>query len=49
MRRADGVYRWLRAQSAPLKDADGRVLRWYNLITDIEDVNAPRRLFSPVS
>jgi PAS domain S-box-containing protein len=35
--RADGVHRWLRAHVVPLKDAQGRVLHWYGLLTDIDD------------
>ena len=36
-RRADGAYRWLQSRGAPLRDAQGRVVRWYNLIVDIDD------------
>jgi PAS domain S-box-containing protein len=35
--RADGVYRWFHARGLPLCDAEGRVLRWYILLTDIDD------------
>lgn len=35
--RADGEYRWFHARGLPLLDADGRVLRWYVLLTDIHD------------
>lgn len=38
MRRFDGVYRWFRGQHRPLKDAQGRVVRWYVAVTDIDDV-----------
>jgi len=34
---ADGEYRWFRARGLPLCDAEGRVLRWYVLLTDIDD------------
>jgi PAS domain S-box-containing protein len=41
IRRADGVYRWFHARGLPLRDNDGRIVRWYNLLTDIEDrINA---------
>src|SRR4029077_2082753 len=36
-RRADGVYRWHLLRSLPQRDADGRILRWYSLVTDIDD------------
>ena len=37
MRRADGAYRWFRVRGAPLRDREGRVLRWYAVINDIDD------------
>src|SRR5215470_13116680 len=37
IRRADGVYRWFQSRGNPLRDAEGRIVRWYNLLTDIED------------
>jgi PAS domain S-box-containing protein len=36
-RRADGVYRWFHLRGFPLKDTDGRILRWCVLLTDIDD------------
>jgi PAS domain S-box-containing protein len=36
VRRADGIYRWLEVRGTPLRDADGRIVRWYNLASDIE-------------
>jgi PAS domain S-box-containing protein len=36
-RRYDGVYRWFQARGIPLRDAEGRILNWYALHTDIED------------
>src|SRR3989442_9340361 len=36
-RRADGVYRWFHLRSRPQCDADGRIVRWYSLTTDIDD------------
>lgn len=36
-RRADGEYRWVHSRNQPSRDAQGRVIRWYNLVTDIED------------
>jgi C4-dicarboxylate-specific signal transduction histidine kinase len=37
IRRSDGVYRWFHAHGLPLRDADGHIVRWYSLLTDIED------------
>jgi formate hydrogenlyase transcriptional activator len=37
LRRADGVYRWFRGRGLPLRNAEGHVVRWYNLLTDIDD------------
>src|SRR6266404_2795721 len=36
-RGADGVYRWFHLRSRPQRDAEGRIVRWYNLTTDIDD------------
>jgi PAS domain S-box-containing protein len=36
-RRFDGVYRWLQNRGDPLRDANGRILRWYNLLIDIDE------------
>jgi PAS domain S-box-containing protein len=35
--RGDGVYRWFHCRGLPLRSDDGHILRWYNLLTDIED------------
>ncbi|HEU4456116.1 MAG TPA: PAS domain-containing protein, partial [Longimicrobium sp.] len=35
--RHDGVYRWVQTRGAPLRDAGGRIVRWYNLIVDIDE------------
>src|SRR5262245_21338828 len=36
-RRADGVYRWFNVRGFPLRDTEGRILRWFNLLIDIDD------------
>jgi PAS domain S-box-containing protein len=36
-RRFDGVYRWFQSRLFPLRDANGRVVRWYNLLIDIDE------------
>jgi len=37
LRRADGVYRWFHSRGLSLRDAKGRIVRWYNLLTDINE------------
>jgi PAS domain S-box-containing protein len=37
-RRFDGVYRWFRSCGRPARDVEGRVIRWYVLLTDIDDI-----------
>jgi len=36
-RRADGVYRWFHVQGLPVRDPEGRILRWCVLQTDIDE------------
>src|SRR5216683_8348896 len=36
-RGADGQYRWFAVSGAALKAGDGRVLRWYGVMIDIDD------------
>jgi formate hydrogenlyase transcriptional activator len=38
LRRADGVYRWFHASTIPRRNKEGRIVRWYSLLTDIEDL-----------
>jgi PAS domain S-box-containing protein len=35
LRRRDGAYRWHLGRALPIKDAEGRVVRWYGTNTDI--------------
>jgi len=36
-RGTDGQYRWFLVRATPVRDAEGRVLKWYGLLADIED------------
>jgi formate hydrogenlyase transcriptional activator len=36
-RRADGLYRWFHVRGRPQRDAEGRIVRWYTLATDIDE------------
>ena len=35
--RADGVFRWFHVRAIPERDAEGRIVRWYSLRTDIDE------------
>src|SRR5262249_48233101 len=37
LRRWDGCYRWFQNRGFPLRDPDGRILRWCVLLADIDD------------
>jgi PAS domain S-box-containing protein len=37
MRCADGAYRWFHVLGQPLLNEEGRIVRWYGLLADIED------------
>ena len=37
LRSADGVYRWFHSRGIALLDAKGHIVRWYNLLTDIDE------------
>lgn len=36
-RRHDGVFRWFQVRGKPLRDGEGKIVRWYGLLTDIDD------------
>jgi PAS domain S-box-containing protein len=37
LRRADGEYRWHMVAARPLRDAGGKVMKWFGTCTDVED------------
>ena len=37
LRRADGVYRWWLIRGAPMRGANGEILKWFGTCTDIEE------------
>ncbi|MBA3659667.1 MAG: PAS domain-containing protein, partial [Gemmatimonadales bacterium] len=43
LRGADGRFRWFLTRVMPVKDADGRVLRWFGTNTNIDDQRAAAR------
>jgi PAS domain S-box-containing protein len=36
-RRFDGVYRWFQSRGFPLRNTNGQIVRWYNLLIDIDE------------
>jgi PAS domain S-box-containing protein len=37
IRRHDGQYRWHRSHATPMRDADGRIVRWFGTCVDVDD------------
>ena len=37
VRRFDGVYRWFNMRGLPLRDRQGHIVRWYFLLTEVDD------------
>jgi PAS domain S-box-containing protein len=37
LRRFDGVYRWFQVRGLPVRDTNGRILRWCSLLTDVDE------------
>lgn len=35
--RADGEWRWFSSRGLPLRDASGQIVRWYNLLVDVDE------------
>ena len=42
LRRHDGQYRWVLGRAQAVRDADGRIQRWYGTCTDIHDLKTAR-------
>ena len=43
IRRKDGQYRWFLIRGKPLRDEEGKILRWYSAGTEIEDRKQAQR------
>jgi PAS domain S-box-containing protein len=39
----DGVYRWFLSRALPIRDADGRITRWFGTETDITEIRETER------
>ncbi len=37
LRKSDGTYRWFWSRNVPLRDVAGNIVKWYGVLTDIED------------
>jgi PAS domain S-box-containing protein len=37
LRSKDGTYRWFRSRAVPIRDLDGRIVKWYGTCSDIHD------------
>jgi PAS domain S-box-containing protein len=37
LRSKDSVYRWFRSRAVPIRDAEGRIIKWYGTCSDIHD------------
>jgi len=37
MRSKDGTYRWFRARAVPIRDPEGKIVKWYGTCSDIHD------------
>jgi PAS domain-containing protein len=37
-RRADGQYRWHLCRGVPLHDDEGRIIKWYGILFDIDEL-----------
>jgi len=38
LRRADGVYHWFKVRAAPMRDEKCKVVKWFGICTDIQDI-----------
>ncbi len=38
LRRADGAYHWWLVRGVPMRDADGKILKWFGTCTDIDEI-----------
>lgn len=43
LRRYDGVFRWFRIRGRPSHDARGRLVRWYKVLTDIDEAKTAQK------
>jgi PAS domain S-box-containing protein len=46
LRRNDGQYRWVLGRAQPVRDEDGRIIRWFGTCTDIQEIVEARELLA---
>jgi PAS domain S-box-containing protein len=46
LRRGDGEYRWFLSRARPIRDAEGRIVRWFGTNTDVTDLREAQRQLS---
>ena len=46
IRRLDGAYRWFQVRGLPLRGSNGSIVRWYVLLTDIDDLKRAEALLA---
>ena len=49
MRMKDGEYRWIMTRAEPMRNEQGRIIRWYGSNTDIHDLKIAQRAFEAAS
>jgi len=40
LRRRDGVYHWMLGRALPLRDGEGRIVKWFGTCTDIDELKS---------
>lgn len=46
LRHHSGQYRWVLGRAQPVRDSDGRILRWYGTCTDIQEIVDAREVLA---
>ncbi len=46
LRHHSGAYRWVLGRAQPVRDADGRITRWFGTCTDIQDIVDAREVLA---
>lgn len=49
IRRHDGAYRWFKTRAAPIRDAEGRIVKWLGTNTDIQDLRDAQDKLSSIN